>query len=43
MSAIKRYSEDLVYSMEYDELYDLLESEGWSDEDIDELCGVYRD
>lgn len=43
MSAIKRHLEDLVYSMEYDELYNLLESYGWSDEEIDELVGVYRD
>lgn len=43
MSAMKQHLEDLVYSMEYDELYDLLESYGWSDEAIDELYGVYRD
>ena len=43
MSCVKRYLEDLVYSMEYDELYNLLESYGWSDEEIDELYGIYRD
>lgn len=43
MSATKRYLEDLVYSMEYDELYDLLKSKGWDDQEIDDLCGVYRD
>lgn len=43
MSAIKRYLENLVYSMEYDELYTLLKSNGWDDEDIDALCGIYRD
>ena len=43
MSTMKRHLEDLVYSMEYDELYTLLESCGWSDEEIDELVGVYRD
>lgn len=43
MSRMKRYLEDLVYELEYDELYDLLESEGWSDEDIDALYGMYRD
>lgn len=39
---MKRRLDDLVYEMEYDEIYNLLESEGWSDEDIDALCGVYR-
>ena len=43
MSQVKRYLEDLVYELEYDELYDLLESAGWSDEDIDALYGMYRD
>lgn len=43
MSKTKRYLEDLVYELEYDELYDLLEAAGWSDEDIDELYGMYRD
>lgn len=42
MSAIKSYLEDLVYSMDYDELYALLESKGWTDEEIDELYDVYR-
>ena len=42
MSAIKRYLEDLVYTMEYDELYTLLESAGWTDEEIDELYDIYR-
>lgn len=42
MSQVKRYLEDLVYELEYDELYDLLESKGWSDEDIDALVGMYR-
>ena len=42
MSATKRYLEDLVYTMEYDELYALLESAGWTDEEIDELYGIYR-
>lgn len=40
---MKRYLENLVHELEYDELYDLLETKGWSDEDIDALCGVYRD
>ena len=43
MSATKRYLENLVCSMEYDELYDLLKSKGWDDQEIDDLCGVYRD
>ena len=43
MSTIKRQLEDLVCSMEYDELYTLLESCGWSDEEIDELYGIHRD
>ena len=43
MSKIKIYLEELVYELEYDELYDLLESTGWSDEDIDRLYGMYRD
>lgn len=42
MSATKRYLEELVYSVEYDELYTLLKSKGWTDEEIDELYGVYR-
>lgn len=43
MSQTKRYLEELVYTLEYDELYDLLQSKGWSDEDIDALVGMYRD
>ena len=42
MSAIKRYLEDIVYSMKYDELYALLKTEGWTDEDIKELYDTYR-
>lgn len=43
MSCVKRYLEDLVYELEYDELYRLLSSKGWSDEEIDELYDTYRD
>lgn len=42
MSAMKRYLEDLVYSMEYDEFHNLLKSYGWPDEEIDELYVVYH-
>ena len=42
MSAIKRYLEDLIYTMTYVELYTLLESKGWSDEEIKELYDTYR-
>lgn len=43
MSVVKRYLEELVYTMEYDDLYDMLKSEGWADEDIDELYATYHD
>lgn len=42
MSAVKRYLEDIVYRMEYDEVYTLLKSKGWTDEDIDELYDTYH-
>lgn len=42
MSAIKGYLEDLVYTMKYDTLYTLLESEGWTDEEIKELYDAYH-
>lgn len=42
MSAIKGYLEDLVYTMEYDTLHTLLESEGWTDEEIKELYDAYH-
>ena len=37
-----RYLKSLVHTMEYDDLYILLKSKGWSDEDIDYLIGIYR-
>ena len=42
MSAIKRYLEDLIYTMTYDELHSLLKSEGWTDEEIKELYDAYH-
>lgn len=42
MSAIKGYLEDLVYTMEYDKLHTLLESEGWTDEEIKDLYDAYH-
>lgn len=43
MSYVKRYLEELVYTIEYDDLYNMLKPEGWTDEDIDELYDTYRD
>lgn len=42
MSATKRYLEDLIYSMEYDEFRALLKSKGWNDEDIKDLYDAYH-
>lgn len=42
MSAMKRYLEDLIYSMEYSELYALLKSRGWSEEEIKDLYDAYH-
>lgn len=42
MSAIKRYLEDLVYTLKYDELYALLKSLDWSNEEIKELYDMYH-
>lgn len=42
MSAMKRYLEDLVYSMKYNEFYTLLKSKGWDDQDIKELYDAYH-
>ena len=42
VSAVKRYLEDIVYEMSYDELYTLLKSKGWTDEEIKELYDTYR-
>lgn len=42
MSAIKRYLEDLISTMTYDELHSLLKSEGWTDEDIEELWRAFH-
>lgn len=42
MAAIKRHLEDLIYTMTYDELYSLLESEGWTDKEIEELWRAYH-
>ena len=42
MSAIKRYLEDLIYTMTYYELHSLLKSEEWTDEEIKELYDAYH-
>lgn len=42
MAAIKRHLEDLIYTMTYDELHSLLESEGWTDKEIEELWRAYH-
>ena len=41
MSAIKRYLEYLIYNNSYDDVRLKLLSEGWSEEDIDELYDTY--
>ena len=42
MSAMKNYLEDIIYSMKYDELYTLLKSKEWSDEEIEDLYDAYH-
>lgn len=42
MSAMKRYLEDLVYSMKYDDFYTLLKSKGWKDQDIRDFYDLYH-
>ena len=39
---MKRYLEELIYSMDYDEFKSFMKSNRWPEEDIDEMWNAYH-
>ena len=39
---MKRYLEELIYSMSYDEFKSFMKSNHWPEEDIDEMWSAYH-
>ena len=40
--SMKRYLEELIYSMDYDEFKSFMKSNHWPEEDIDEMWNAYH-
>ena len=39
---MKRYLEELIYSMRYGEFKSFMKSNGWTEDDIDEMWDAYH-